>query len=42
MNIFVCVKQVPDDYAEIRLGGDGKPPPPRRGGRPPPPRHGEV
>ena len=25
MNIFVCVKQVPDDYAEIRLGGDGKP-----------------
>lgn len=25
MNILVCVKQVPDDYAEIRLGGDGKP-----------------
>lgn len=25
MNILVCVKQVPDDYAEIRLGADGKP-----------------
>lgn len=25
MNILVCVKQVPDDYTEIRLGADGKP-----------------
>lgn len=25
MNILVCVKQVPDDYAEIRLGADGRP-----------------
>lgn len=25
MNILVCVKQVPDDYAEICLGGDGRP-----------------
>ncbi len=25
MNILVCVKQVPDDYVEIRLDGAGKP-----------------
>lgn len=25
MNILVCVKQVPDDYTEIRLGADGRP-----------------
>lgn len=25
MNILVCVKQVPDDYVEIRLNGAGKP-----------------